>query len=98
MEQRFGETLAKKKREQEQLTAQLVELRSKDPRQHHGLGDGKGDIDSMQLNFLKQAVHQLLIGNHAEEHLRAILSILKFTPQERKAVYARFQEKRRRGL
>lgn len=50
-------------------------------------------IDSTQQMFLKQAVYHLLIDFHAEEQLRAIISILDFTAQERMAVYSKMQEK-----
>ena len=87
--------MSKKKREVEQLTSQLVELRQRSMKQP-STADKTEEVDEMQLRFLKQAVFQLLTGFHAEEHLRAILSILKFTPQERKEVYAKFQEKKGR--
>ena len=88
--------MSKKKRELEQLTAQLVELRQRSTKQAPSMHKREGEVDEMQLRFLKQAVFQLLTDFHAEEHLRAILSILKFTPQERKEVYAKFQEKKGR--
>ncbi len=52
-----------------------------------------GAIDGAQLLFLKQAVYHLLIDFHAEEQLRAIISILDFSAQERIAVYGKVQEK-----
>lgn len=57
---------------------------------------GSPEIDIAQQLFLKQAVYHLLTDFHAEEQLRAIVSILNFDAQERKAVYAKFKE--RRGL
>lgn len=50
-------------------------------------------IDGAQQLFLKQAVLHLLTDFHAEEQLRAIVSILDFNAQERKAVYSKMQEK-----
>ena len=55
--------------------------------------DSASVIDSAQQLFLKQAVYHLLTDFHAEEQIRAIVSILDFTAQERKAVYTKFQEK-----
>lgn len=50
-------------------------------------------INTAQQLFLKQAVYHLLTDFHAEEQLRAIVSILDFNAQERKAVYSKLQEK-----
>lgn len=50
-------------------------------------------IDGAQQLFLKQAVYHLLTDFHAEEQLRAIVSILDFDAHERKAVYGKMQEK-----
>lgn len=50
-------------------------------------------IDAAQQLFLKQAVYHLLTDFHAEEQLRAIVSILDFDAKERKAVYSKMQEK-----
>ena len=50
-------------------------------------------IDAVQQRFLKQAIFYLLTDFHAEEQLRAIISILDFTAQERKSVYSKMQEK-----
>lgn len=52
-----------------------------------------GAIDGAQQLFLKQAVFHLLTDFHAEEQLRAIISILDFSAQDRKAVYSKLQEK-----
>lgn len=57
------------------------------------LDSGAGAIDGAQQLFLKQAVFHLLTDFHAEEQLRAIISILDFSAQDRKAVYAKLQEK-----
>ena len=50
-------------------------------------------IDGAQQLFLKQAILHLLTDFHAEEQLRAIVSILDFDAKERKAVYSKIQEK-----
>jgi hypothetical protein len=55
--------------------------------------DAASPIDGAQQQFLKQAVFHLLTDFHAEEQLRAIISILDFSAQERKAVYGKLQEK-----
>lgn len=99
MERRFGEIASKKKREIDQLSSQLVEARQRMTKNvSSGKQEEKGasQVNEMQIRFLKQAVYQLLTGIHAEEHLRAISSILNFTPQERKEVYAEFQENKGR--
>ena len=58
-------------------------------------GSGGTGIDSMRFHFLKQAVYHLLTDFHADEQLRAISSILEFSPQEKKAVYSKFAERRK---
>lgn len=50
-------------------------------------------IDTAQQIFLKKAILHLLSDTHAEEQVRAILSIMDYTPQERMAVYKKIQEK-----
>lgn len=97
-EKRFGELYTKKCKEVEQLTSQLIEARQKMPKSKGKEISGTiPDVDDAQLSFLKQAVYHLLTDSHAEEHLRAIVSILNFTPQERKTVYAKVQEKKGRS-
>ena len=107
-EQRLEKEQAEKEREIEQLRTQLAEVRQKFVRRHSisspfpthlvSLSNpGPQGIDEMQLSFLKQAVFHLLTGFHAEDQLRAIVSILDFSAQERKAVYARVQEKKARN-
>ena len=93
-EKQFGELYSKKCKEVEQLTSQLSEIRQKGTRSN--VGD-KPSMDDSQLLFLKQAVFHLLTDSHAEEHLRAIVSMLNFSAQERKAVYAKVQEKKGRA-
>ena len=95
LEQRFSELFSKKSKEAEQLTSQLVETRQKLSKSISGKrAAGIPEVDDHQLSFLKQAVYHLLTDFHAEEQLRAILSILDFSAQERKAVYAKVQEKK----
>lgn len=48
-------------------------------------------INGAQQLFLKQAVLHLLTDVHAEEQLKAIISILDFSAQERKAIYSKRQ-------
>ena len=94
-----------KVKEVTQLSAQLVEARQelKSQRKNRGEGGGRGGggameeggIDQMQFHFLKQAVYHLLTEFHAEDQLRAISSILQFSPQEKKAVYSKFAERRK---
>ena len=97
LEQRFSELYAKKSKEVDQLTVQVVEARKKISNKQKA--DKSSDfcfsnVDDSQLLFLKQAVYHMLIDSRPEEHLRAIVSILNFSAEERKAVYAKFQEKR----
>ena len=113
LEKRLSGKLDEKDKELEQLRAQLIDTRQKlnqGQRRHSSAAGmssiaassnpGPESIDEMQLHFLKQAVYHLLTDFHAEDQLRAILSILDFSAQERKAVYAKVQEKKRtsRGL
>lgn len=101
LEKRFSELYMKKNKETEQLFVQLKEARKLalgKQKDRSGVGSvgataGGSVVDDSQMLFLKQAVYHLLIGSRPEEHVRAILSILNFTVEERKAVYARFQEK-----
>ena len=90
LERRFSELYAKKSKEVEQLTMQLIEARKKGSK----VKMDSAAVDDSQLLFLKQAVYHLLIDSRPEEHLRAIVSILNFSVEERKAVYAKFQERK----
>ena len=98
LERRFSELYSKKSKEAEQLTVQLIEARKKINPKHKERPDSTksslADVDDSQLLFLKQAVYHLLIDSRPEEHLRAIVSILNFSAEERKAVYAKMQEKK----
>ena len=92
LEKKFGEVYSKKQKEVEQLTAQLSESRKgyKEKR----ISKADCTVDETQIAFLKQAVYHLLTDSHAEEHIRAIVSILNFSAQERKAVYSKIQERK----
>lgn len=56
-------------------------------------GSPTSPIDCAQQQFLKQAIYHLLTDFHAEEQLRAIVSILDFSAKERIVVYRTKQEK-----
>ena len=77
---------------QEQERAMKEEL-EKCQRQVKGQEAEGKPTDSAQIRFLKQAVYHLLTDFHAEEQLRAIISILDFDAKERKAVYGKMHEK-----
>ena len=98
LEKHFSELYAKKNKEAEQLMVQLAEARKKVPNKRGGGSLTSSGVDVSvevsQLQFLKQAVYHLLIDSRPDEHLRAIVSILDFSAEERKAVYGKFQEKR----
>ena len=94
--------LSAKEKEAEQLRAQLAALRSGSSsslptsRKAKSESDSEG-MDSSRLNFLKQAVYHYLIDYHADEQVRAIVSMLDFNPEERKKVYAKQQERKQKG-
>lgn len=110
------ENLQQKEKEVEQLKSQLIEARQKLSQQQplppavprrksstllaNDANPGPEGMDESKLQFLKQAVFHLLTDFHADDQLRAIISILDFSAQERKAVYAKTQERKRatRGL
>lgn len=102
LERRLADTQEAKDKEIEQLKSQLIEARqnlSRGPRSNDVASEsnpGPSGIDEMQLHFLKQAVYHLLTDFHADDQLRAIVSILDFGAQERKSVYAKLQERKRR--
>ena len=114
LERRYSEDLQQKEKEIEQLKSQLIESRQKLSQQQPpqpqrrksssilatDSNPGPEGIDESKLQFLKQAVFHLLTDFHADDQLRAIISILDFSAQERKAVYAKTQEKKKamRGL
>ncbi len=97
LERRFSELYANKSKEVDQLTVQVVEARKKTKKGDKSSNSSissLSSVDESQFIFLKQAVYHLLIDSRPEEHLRAIVSILDFSADERKSVYAKFQEKR----
>lgn len=77
------------------LRSELDSYKTRLPRQQSNSSpaDSAAAIDRSQQLFLKQAVFHLLTDFHAEEQLRAIVSILDFNAQERKAVYGKIQQK-----
>ena len=83
------------KEELESCQTQLhSQSEGKKPHRHSSNpSNGSSAVNDAQLLFLKQAVYHLLTDFHAEEQLRAIISILDFSAQERKAVYSKLQEK-----
>ena len=91
-----------KEKEVEELKAQLIHSRGKvtpatNERSRTG-NIGPSSMDETQLAFLKQAVYHLLTDFHADDQLRAIISLLDFTAQERKSIYAKAPERKaRRG-
>lgn len=110
LEEQLSASLVEKDKELEQMKSQLVNIQQKLKQREEsssrsmdlaeGSNPGVDRMDKMQLHFLKQAIYHLLTDFHAEDQLRAIMSILDFMPQERKAVYAKVEEKKRssRGL
>ena len=96
---RTKQVLANKEKEGEQLKAQLATLRASARaslpavRKVKSEADSDG-MDSSRLNFLKQAVYHYLVDYHAEEQVRAIVSMLDFNPEERKRVYSKQQERK----
>ena len=115
LERRYSENLQQKEKEIEQFKSQLIEARQKLTHQPAAgqrksstslqqvaadSNPGPEGMDESKLQFLKQAVFHLLTDFHADDQLRAIISILDFSAQERKAVYAKTQEKKKalRGL
>ena len=104
LEKQLSSSLQEKDKEMEQLNTKLLNAQQKLkkglPTLAEGSNPGVDRMDKMQLHFLKQAVYHLLTDFHAEDQLRAILSILDFGAQERKAVYAKVEEKKKasRGL
>ncbi len=105
LEKQLSSSLLEKDKELEQLNTKLLKAQQKLKKGTpttlaEGSNPGVDRMDKMQLHFLKQAVYHLLTDFHAEDQLRAILSILDFGAQERKAVYAKVEEKKKssRGL
>lgn len=85
--------LVLKQEQEDVLRGELERLQHRSPWKRQASTDSGGAIDGTQFLFLKQAVLHLLTDFHAAEQLRAIISILDFSAQERKAVYGKLQEK-----
>ena len=84
-----------KEREVEQLKLQLIDIRKKNTRLDHS-ATSTSALDDSQIQFLKQAIYHYLTDYHAEEQVRAIVSILDFTVQERKTVYSKLHDHKMR--
>ncbi len=107
LEAQLSTSLQEKDQELDQLKTKLHNAQEKQIAKRQdssslaeGSNPGVDRMDKMQLHFLKQAVFHLLTDFHAEDQLRAIISILDFSAQERKAVYAKVDEKKKysRGI
>lgn len=85
-----------KEKEAEELKSQLIDLRKKNIKSDHNVTTPT-TLDKSQFQFLKQAIYHYLTDYHAEEQVRAIVSILDFTVQERKTVYGKLQERKIRS-
>ena len=97
------EQLSDNQKELEQVKSQLAQLRTRSPSSSisHAVKvkQKKADIgmEATQVTFLRQSIYHYLTGYHAEEQVRAIISMLEFTPEERKRVYAKQQERKAKG-
>ena len=87
----------KKEKEVESLKLQLIEARKKTAKVDHGTTASTDTLDKPQLQFLKQAIYHYLTDYHAEEQVRAIVSILDFSVQERKTIYSKLHDNRMRA-
>lgn len=88
--------LKAKEKEVEELKLQLIEMRKGTTRKETGTTESPG-LDKSQTQFLKQALFHYLTDYHAEEQVRALVSILDFTAQERKTVYSKLQDRKIRS-
>ena len=86
--------LKAKGKEVEELKLQLIEVRKGTKKETDSKAPG---LDGSQMQFLKQALFHYLTDYHAEEQVRAIVSILDFTAQERKTVYTKLQDRKIRS-
>ena len=98
------EQLNSNQKEAEQLKSQLAQLRTKPSSSSSSSssspvidGNSGAGMDSSHVVFLRQSIYHYLTGYHADEQVRAIISMLDFTPEERKQVYAKQQERKARG-
>ena len=88
--------LQAKEKEVEEFKLQLITLR-KGTRKDTDSNSTSPGLDGSQMQFLKQALFHYLTDYHAEEQVRAIVSILDFTAQERKTVYTKLQDRKIRS-
>jgi len=88
--------LQAKEKEVEKLKLQVIELRKGTKKETDSKSTPLG-LDGSQMQFLKQALFHYLTDYHAEEQVRAIVSILDFTAQERKTVYTKLQDRKIRS-
>ena len=96
------EQLNNNQKEAEQLKSQLAQLRTKPSSSSSSSspvisGNSGAGMDGSHVVFLRQSIYHYLTGYHADEQVRAIISMLDFTPEERKQVYAKQQERKARG-
>ena len=95
------EQLNNNQKEAEQLKSQLAQLRTKPSSSSSSSpvinGNSGAGMDSSHVVFLRQSIYHYLTGYHADEQVRAIISMLDFTPEERKQVYAKQLERKARG-
>jgi len=82
-----------KAKEIEELKLQLIDVRKRNTKLDHSTAT----LDDSQVQFLKQAIYHYLTDYHAEEQVRAIVSILDFTVQERKTVYGKLNDRKMRA-
>ena len=89
----------KKEKEVEALKLQLIDVRKKTAKLDHSV-TASADTDTLdkpQIQFLKQAIYHYLTDYHAEEQVRAIVSILDFSVQERKSIYSKLHDRKMRA-
>lgn len=86
-----------KEKEVEELKVQLIDMRKKNTRPGPTTLTAPATLDESQIQFLKQAIYHYLTDYHAEEQVRAIVSILDFTAQERKTVYGKLHDRKMRA-
>lgn len=85
-----------KEKEIEKLKVQLIDMRKKNTKLDQNITTSS-TLDTSQVQFLKQAIYHYLTDYHAEEQVRAIVSILDFTVQERKTVYSKLHDRKMRS-
>ena len=87
----------KKEKEVEALKLQLIDVRKKTTKLDHSVTASADILDKPQIQFLKQAIYHYLTDYHAEEQVRAIVSILDFSVQERKTIYGKLHDRKMRA-